>query len=96
MVPKFVLTAAGQDFLARMNAWNRENGLAELSVIPMYGPQVVDSVLAIAKALDPLPPLERANGTAVRAMLRELDFEGMTGTHFYQQMCRAAVYAEVT
>eukprot|EP01046_Picozoa_sp_COSAG06_P048178 COSAG06_NODE_7149_length_2609_cov_1.361355_1_plen_551_part_10 len=78
LVPKFDLTEAGRDFLSRMNAWQRENGVEELAVLPMYGPQVVDAVLALARALDPLTPRQRANGTEVRAVLRDLEFEGIT------------------
>ena len=66
-------------YKGKFNQWEQSQGLISSDRLPAYAAETVDAVVSLAKALDPLPHEQRANGSAVLQNLRHLSFEGVSG-----------------
>ena len=69
-----------QAFRERLNRRLREGGLEIMTELPDYTAAfLIDSIVALGKALSSVPKNERLNGTLVTSKLRDLEFSGVGG-----------------
>ena len=75
-----------QTFLERLQAMQRANGLDVMTELPDYTAEfLVDSILALVKALSAIPSNSHRNGSLVTSVLRNLTFQGVSGQVSFTQ-----------
>lgn len=69
-----------QDYLQRLQAWQKSEGRDVWTELPDYAAEyMVDSIIAVAKAISTVPVSMRHNGSLVTQELRNLSFDGISG-----------------
>ena len=68
-----------QSYLQMLNQYEETHGRALSQQLSLYGGETVDATVALAKALGSLPQSQRRNGTAVKAAIQVMNFDGVSG-----------------
>jgi hypothetical protein len=72
-----------QQFLSGLQNWQISRDRYIWQELPVFAAQMVDSIVAMVRAIREVESTDRRNGTAITDRLRSLDFDGVSGrVHF--------------
>jgi ABC-type branched-subunit amino acid transport system substrate-binding protein len=72
-----------QQFLSGLREWQASQDKPVWEELPVFAAQMVDSIVALVRAIREVRSNNRRNGTAIVERIRKLDFDGVSGrVHF--------------